>query len=232
MTCRTRTNPVEPFLGFWIIMMVVTMLLAATPATSFGQGNHAKNVFFGFGGGPMVFLGDIKQYRIMPSSDELRYGGSVHLGYQITPAISLRLGGLHGKVAGELLFDSFETAISEVNLVVAFRIIGNDPHRRASLNLLLGGGFVSYKGEHSDLWGDHIVTPIENQSVTLPLGLAVSYRLSSRLFLTLESTNSITFKDDLDNVKQDRNDVFNTSFLGLQFRFGKSTERFRVGCPY
>lgn len=224
-------------------LATLALLLAAlslSPGDTFSQVRQSNVGYLTVSaqGGAFIFLGDVKRYLVFPAPDEIRSGASVHLGYKVSPRTNLRLRAVSGGMAGYRGTESFEGNYDELSLLAELQLSRLLPlsqafHQRLVVYALAGAGVGRFDSEYKDLCpsGSIFTEEASGTTAVVPLGMGVSYRLTPRISLVLEMTNSVTFRDDLDTVVRNRNDVVNMTLLGLEFRFW-DTRTPTYGCPF
>ncbi len=197
----------------------------------------------GISGGPNLFFGDIKQYRIYPVfnyESEWKFAGALNFTRQISPVFGLRGQLLYGNLAGTKREDNkyFEAELLEGNLsgIVNFSNWFSNYRDDRFLNLygFIGIGFTNYKTRTMYLntkepyveRGYEDGAGIVGTKVigTIPAGLGFDFRLARNVKLDLEFSMRAVNTDYLDNCKKDfAYDFYSYNSLGLKFLLrGKS----------
>ncbi len=200
---------------------------------------------FGFHGGTLTGFTDVKKHGLLPSSDEVTFGGGLMLNYHMSPVLTLQGSFFYGDLMGiyppdnlefqsELMEGTFRARTSINTLLV--------PHSRlnqyVNLYAFVGAGVVAYR---SRLWdGGVLQQPMYGYEfdpnwvldktspeieLAVPFGMGVNVKLSDRIDLGIETGFRYTSSDRLDArvVPGSRADMYNYTSVGLTFRLGRNT---------
>lgn len=236
-----------------IIITSLVLLSSHCLKAQYTRSDFKKHFYIGLNGGPNIFIGDIKEYKIWPvttNKNEVRFGGSGFIGYQFTPVFSLRGQGLYGELAGTKrnINRFFQATIFEGNLSAVINISNWFGGYRADRSISFFGygglGFANYKSRLEELNSGKVINEkgydngfgIVGTKLAgiVPLGLGVNLMLSHNLKFSFESSIHITNTDYLDNTTgiDWPVDMYNYSSIGLIYQFkGKSTPQERTSPP-
>ncbi|MCK9291024.1 MAG: hypothetical protein WCR58_08090 [Bacteroidales bacterium] len=193
-------------------------------------------------GGTSIFLGDIKQNKIMPTffnKNELRFVAALGVEYSLSNSFRLRGRAAYSHVIGTHRPTNryFQSFVYEGNLSVMFypinAIWGYDPDRVANIYLLAGIGIVNY---NSTLYTLDLLQTLGTRGygngkgisgMTLDGvavgGLGLDVPLGSLVSLRFEMTNHMISSDEMDVVVSGfKYDAYNQFTVGLAFHFGSS----------
>jgi OmpA-OmpF porin, OOP family len=234
------------------LAIIAATLLLTQPLFSQSQFNLGLNRFsLGLNAGLMTPFTDIKQKDYFPAFDEMKFGGSFDLEYHFTPVFALRGQFLLGQLSG--LDDSqdryFETELWDATLSGVFslskllspRWSRND---RIDIFATLGVGMVSYRSKLFNSVTDELVNSYgysedgsEKESrltdLAMPIGMGISFNLSDRIDLSVESNFRFTQTDKLDAVSRifSKYDVYNFTGIGLSFKLGRNNRSMKWASP-
>jgi outer membrane protein OmpA-like peptidoglycan-associated protein/opacity protein-like surface antigen len=235
----------------FLVLIVVTLLLTQ-PLFSQSQVNLGLNRFsLGLNAGLMTPFTDIKQKDYFPVFDEMKFGGSLDLEYHFTPVFALRGQFLMGQLSG--LDDSqdryFETELWDATLsgvLSLSKLLSPRWSRNDRINIFatLGVGMVSYRSKLFNSVTDELVNSYgysedgsekENRltDLAMPIGMGISFNLTDRIDLSVESNFRFTQTDKLDAVSRifSKYDVYNFTGIGLSFKLGKNNRSMKWASP-
>jgi outer membrane protein OmpA-like peptidoglycan-associated protein/opacity protein-like surface antigen len=235
----------------FLVLIVVTLLLTQ-PLFSQSQVNLGLNRFsLGLNAGLMTPFTDIKQKDYFPAFDEMKFGGSLDLEYHFTPVFALRGQFLMGQLSG--LDDSqdryFETELWDATLsgvLSLSKLLSPRWSRNDRINIFatLGVGMVSYRSKLFNSVTDELVNSYgysedgsekENRltDLAMPIGMGISFNLTDRIDLSVESNFRFTQTDKLDAVSRifSKYDVYNFTGIGLSFKLGKNNRSMKWASP-
>lgn len=236
-----------------ILLTALVFLSGFSLKAQYTRSDFDKHFYIGLNGGPNIFIGDIKEYKLWPvttNKNEVRFGGSGFIGYQFTPVFSIRGQALYGELAGTKrdINRFFQATILEGNLSAVINISnwfgGYRPDRSISFFGFGGVGFANYKSRLEELNSGKVIKEkgyddgfgIVGTKLAgiVPLGLGANLMLSHNLKLSFESSIHITNTDYFDNTTgiDWPVDMYNYSSLGLIYQFkGKPTPREKTSPP-
>jgi len=221
---------------------------------SFGQENQRANLGYdrfsiGLELGLFSPFGDVREWRYVPTPDELSFGGGFSLNYSLSPALTLRSQFLLGSLKGNDREEGFrfESNFLDANLqgLVSFtklfvpRWEGNT---RFDLYGGLGLGIVSYRTLlyrnnvlHREVGYSGGGTVKEPRSVDLniPLSMGIRYNVSPRMDVFVETSFRFSRTDDLDGLDRpfSQNDAYNFSRVGLAIKLGPNRQALSWASP-
>lgn len=236
--------------------ILVFGLLACFLSTgySFGQGNQGTNAGYdrfsiGLQLGLFFPYGDVREWRYLPTPDELSFGGGLSLMYTLSPVFTLRSQFLLGSLKGNDREEGFrfESNFLDANLqgLVSFtkflapRWEGNT---RFDLYGGVGLGFVGYRTLlyrnnvlHREVGYSGRGTVKEPRSVDLhiPLSLGMRYNVSPRIDVFVETSFRFSKTDDLDGLDRpfSQNDAYNFSSVGVAIKLGPNRKALSWASP-
>lgn len=219
--------------------------------TSYSSTKRAKtsNKYWkiGFGAGPTIFFGDIKQGPFLPSTEfrsEWRYGGNLNLGIKLCPVFSLRGEFMYAHIAGTKheINRYFHSNVIEFNFATEININNvfsqNNPERCINVNLILGLGLTNFNTRVYDLSTSNLIGSLgygnghgiggRSLEGVLIGGFGFDFRLSNKLSLRLESVfrgMNTDFYDKLEGYNHSSYDFYNYTSLGFIYEFKKSRQK-------
>lgn len=227
-----RNNSVS----FLIAIILVFFLASSQIAAS----NKEYNKFsFGINGGLITSFADIKEQSLLPSSDEMSYGGSLFFNFHHSPILTFQWSLLYGSMKG---FDpennlKFNTDLIQADITARMSINGLLAPASSSKNWMnfyayTGIGTLLHNSKMQDLQtGDVIRYPYDStaddgpfNAFILPFGLGINFKLSDRIDLGIQSGFVYAFSDELDSyvVPDSRKDMYNYTNVGFTFRLGSN----------
>ncbi len=223
-------------------VFLLTIINMSGSQTIMAQQSGSYGWKINLNGGPSLFFGDIKQYRIWPvtnDENEWRLAGGLTLSKQLSPVFDLRGQGIYGQLSGtRRAWDRFfETNYFEFNLntVVNVNNLFGTPRndRFVTFYLTAGIGLMNYNttlytlstkkkvgGEgngNGKSFGGRTLEGI------LMGGFGLDFRLNDSWSVNLETANRIMNSDALDTkISMFPYDVYNYTAIGVTYRFGAS----------
>lgn len=227
-------------------MLLLAIGLFAALSPTFGKSNSSGDPSpfapywnIRLGGGPGIFLGDLKEKPVFPvleNDNELRFGGGFTLEYVPFPVVGIQGQILYSQMAGTRRWRaaSFESELLEFNTTVFLNLnnlfVGYKEARRLNLHLLGGVGFVNYNTNRYALGTDFIVdqrghghgSGIAGMTLETVLlgGIGIEYRLSDRMSFRFETAHRIMDSDQMDaQVGGFEFDIYNHTSIGISYTF-------------
>lgn len=234
-----------------LFSLLIGLYLFFTPETTNAQSTppikkESSYWYLNVNGGSSLFFGDLKEKSFLPTSangiSEWRLGGGMQLGWQISPVLGLRVQGLYGQLSGvkSSANEYFQANYIEFNLNATLSInnliSGYNPERKWDIYLLGGIGLTNYNSTSYNLSNNSMIArlgygygkgiggrTIEGIVVG---GLGVSYQISNRISLQLETANRVMNSDAMDTwIGGHKYDIYNYTSAGISFRFGKKHKK-------
>ncbi len=223
-----------------LLISVCFLLGIFVPETNaqYVRSDFNKYFYIGASGGPNLFIGDVKQYRLYPvtnNKNEWSFGFAGTLGYQISPVFGLRGQALYGKLSGTKRDDNlhFNAEVLEGNLCMTFNfneMFNNNPDRFLNVHGFAGLGVANYKTRLENLNNGSIIHErgyedgggfVGTKYIgTLPAGLIFDFKLARTLKLNMEFSLHAVNTDYLDNKKHNfAYDMYSYNAIGLTFQF-------------
>ncbi len=223
-------------------VFLFTLINISGSQTVMAQQSESSAWKINVNGGPSLFFGDIKQYRIWPVTNyenEWRLAGGLTLSKQLSPVFDLRGQSIYGQLSGtRRAWDRFfETNYFEFNLNTAVNInnLFGTPRNDRFVNFYLtaGIGLMNYNTTLYTLSTKKVVGGEGNGNGKsfggrtlegiLMGGFGLDFRLNDNWSVNLETANRIMNSDKLDAyVNQFPYDVYNYTSVGITYRFGTS----------
>jgi hypothetical protein len=214
--------------------IIITSLLLFISLMSFGQRNSYDRWFVDVNVGPTIFIGDIRSADFIPSFKkpaEIGFAFGSVFGKELNDYINIRSQFVYGSLSGVKPVSDFHFKSHfysaglglELNLNQLFL---NDNRSDIHVFGTLG---ASYLGWNADLYKTStgiLVTNNKDAALAIPIGLKMSYELSSNLFLNLEGTLFVVTSDQVDAKPGGIvHDDINYNYLGLTYKFDKKRKR-------
>lgn len=238
---NTDKSFISPAVVIGVILLVLLFPNKSNSQSFIKNSAFRPHINLGVSGGTSLFFGDIKQYQYWPVSNyenEWRFGGGLHLGYQISPVFGVNAQGLYGKLAGTRRPSNryFEASYIELNLNtnISIRNIFFDyqPGQFWDAFIVFGVGLTNYNSELMELSSKKTIRKVGygngsgmgGRSIEGVLigGLGAKFSLSDQWDLTLQSANRAMNSDLLDGKAGGfKYDVYNFTSLGITFKFGQ-----------
>ncbi len=168
------------------------------------------------------------------------FGYGLYIKKQISPAFSLRLDGVRGKVRGDNSepfndgtvntspIASYNTDLrysaslsAQVNMVNWSMF---SQQNNATLYAMAGGGFVNYKPTTVATGSSTEVTGPAVNKMIVPVGVGAKFRLSEGVNFDLGWTINFVDGDKFDGYARGSNDKYNYGYAGLEFALGKGKQ--------
>lgn len=197
--------------------------------------------YVNFNGGSSLFLGDINDKGIWPSShngiSEFRLGADVQFGWNISPVFDLRLQSMYGQLSGvkTSLNQYFQADYFEFNVNTAVNlnnlISGYKAERKWNFFILGGIGLTNYNSDIYNLSNNALIAQMGHghgkglggrtiEGILLG-GIGVNYSINKTWNIQLETANRFMNSDDMDHVKDHfKFDGYNYTSIGIVYRFG------------
>ncbi|MBS4056116.1 MAG: hypothetical protein KGZ82_02225 [Bacteroidales bacterium] len=225
-----------------LVFAIPNVQAQAISSTTTGEGGKWR---IGLGVGPSLFFGDVKQYPYYPVTNfenEWRIGGNVLLERELSPAVSLRGQGLYAQMAGTRRPWNvyFTSDLIEFNLNATINLNNLFGHKRndrmINFKVLFGMGMANYNTTLYQLGSNKVLAKrgFGNGSgiggrtlegIVLG-GFGVDVRLNEHWSVNLETANRMIGDDLFDTWKSSFPfDVYNQTYIGIAYRFGRSSSR-------
>ncbi|MCF8303632.1 MAG: porin family protein [Bacteroidales bacterium] len=210
------------------------------------KGQTPRYWSFGINAGPNIFIGDIKRFSYLPSTEdpsELKLAYGLTVDKKFTPVFGLRAQFLNGQLSGtdRELDRTFEAKVFEYNLSAVFNFnnlfSATNRTRRLELYGIVGLGFSNFEtdqylysdqdthlggsghGSGSGIGGRTLET-------TVPFGLELDYHLNRNWTLKGEYTLHPVYSDELDIREADfAYDMYNYVAVGISYKLHTGTQR-------
>lgn len=219
------------------ITCFLLQLISVDINAQYVKSDFNKYAYFGISGGPNLFIGDVKQYKFYPvteNKNEWTYGFAGTLGFQITPVFGLRGQALYGKLSGTKRDENlhFNAEILEGNLCMLFNInelFKYNPDRFLNIYAFAGLGLTNFKTRLEKLDNGSIIHErgyeegggfVGTKYIgALPVGLIFNFKLARTVKLNMEFSMHAVNTDYLDNLKRDFSyDMYSYNAIGLTFQ--------------
>ena len=165
--------------------------------------------------GMLTELGDFKS-----DGTNLSYGFS--LDKQLTPAFGISGNFLAGGLANNEGQYNFESTFSLFSFEGSFNILNafDLPKDYRKFSFYLGGGigFLAYNGEGNNV-------DFDDNSLAIPLGMGLKYRVSEKIQTTLDFSCVAPFGNGVDNISESDFPItegFTNLSVGFSYLFGKN----------
>lgn len=224
--------------GITLLGLVLVFVIFAN--NSFAQSRAYRYWSFGANAGANIFIGDIKRYTYLPSTEDpsefkIAYGLTVDK--KFSPVFGLRGQLLNGQLAGAdpvVTEKIFEAKVLEYNLSAVFNLnnlfSSNKKTRKLELFGLAGIGFSNWETDrylfsdpdvHVDGSGQSAGGGISGRTTetVVPFGLEVDYHLNRDWTIKGEYTFHPVYSDLLDMREADfAYDMYNYAALGISYK--------------
>ena len=195
-------------------------------------------------GGTGIFLGDVKQNPLLPSStpkNEWRFGGSLGLEYRLSPVLSLKGQALFTQLAGTKTKNGNYFDATAIESTLSFglypvNLFSLNNGRIAEFYIFGGAGLVNFDAKLFDLTNDKLLASSGNGNGSglagktlepmLIAGFGIDFPINSHWMISFETSNKAIGNDRMDLVvSQFKYDVYNFTSLGITYRFGSKTAK-------
>lgn len=204
---------------FLILLLLLLLGSRVDSQTNGTLGNRFLNNWsMSISGGPTVFFGDIKEFKVLPATspiNEIRYAGTFSLNRQLSHIFMLRAQFLFGQVAGEkvkykdgsLCNQYFESTLFELNINTTINfsnLIGREnPKRFFFVYGTIGAGAANWITKKRDITTKAIIATDGswssiNPQLVIPAGLGAYFTIKNKVNLGLEWTLRSLTVDKLD----------------------------------
>ena len=203
-----------------------------------------KNWSVSLSGGPNIFFGDIKEYKVLPATspiNEIRFAGTFSLNRQLSHVFMLRGQLFYGQLSGEKLKykdgspcnQYFESDIFEINLNTTINfsnLFGKyNPKRFFFVYGTIGAGAADWITKKKDITTNEIIATDGswsqiNPHLVIPAGLGAYFTIKNKVNLGLEWTMRQLVIDRLDaTVGGWPYDAYSMLAFNLTYNFDKSS---------
>ena len=218
------------------LLLVIGLVFVSTVTKAQSKSYWEVNI----NGGPSIFFGDIKQYMIVPVSENensWRFAAGLQLGRQLSYVFGVRGQALYGQVAGTrrewnryFQSDYIETNLNlTVNLNNIFGKKRSD--RFFNVYLITGIGLTQYNTTVYQLGTNKVLAKVGNGAGKgingrtlegiLTVGMGADFRITDNFHINLESAHRGMNSDAFDHWENGFPfDIYNYTSLGLSWRFG------------
>ncbi len=240
----------QKYLGIFICALILLSHLPPLNAQShpYQETSHRHDEYNAWAirlaGGTGVFMGDIKQNPLLPSStpkNEWRFGGSLGLEYRLSPVLSLKGQALFTQLAGTKTKNGnyFDATAIESTLSLGLypvNLFSLNNGRIAEFYFFGGVGLVNFDAKLFDLTNDKLLASSGNGNGSglagktleplLLAGFGIDFPINTHWMISFETSNKAIGNDRMDLVvSQFKYDVYNFTSLGITYRFGSKTAK-------
>lgn len=236
------------------ILVFALLLSFLSAGYSYGQENQRAELGFdrfsiGLELGLFSPYGDVREWRYLPTSDELSFGGGLSLMYTLSPVLTLRSQFLFGGLKGFDIEEGFrfESNFFDANLqgllsLTKLLIPRWEGNTRFDLYGGVGLGFVGYRTLlyrnnvlHREIGysGGGTVNEPRSYDMTIPLSLGMRYNVSPRIDVFAETSFRFSKTDDIDGLDRpfSANDAYNFSSVGIAIKLGSNRRALSWASP-
>lgn len=212
--------------------------------------DYSRPQALGFGAALSLnrFAGDLQDGDNFPGAEtDWRIGGNAQLLYRFADAGDFATLHLLGRFAYSPVKSQFD-AVTRYNQPISFEYSDNLLHFVAALQMqffpeydlrpyaFAGFGFLLFSPDITSNTGYNTVFApwIEKggtSSVTLPLGVGLTWTISERLDFFAEFMKTLTFSDEMDEFVSEVNDNYNMVSFGLTFYLAERSEPMQPEAP-
>ncbi|MEI8004862.1 MAG: SPOR domain-containing protein [Bacteroidota bacterium] len=228
--------------------LLFLLLFFSPKVTAQTNGDLGKGFFnnwsVSLSGGPNIFFGDIKEYKVLPALtpiNELRYAGTFSINRQLSHVFMLRGQFFFGQLAGEKLLykdgspcnEYFQSDIFEINLNTTINfsnLFGKyNPKRFFFVYGTIGAGAADWITKKKDITTNNIIATdgswsTINPHLVIPAGLGAYFTIKNKVNLGLEWTMRQLVIDRLDaTVGGWPYDSYSMLAVNLTYNFDKYT---------